>query len=80
MKSEKNFMVVVILLLFLGWAGAHKFYVGKIGMGVLYLLTGGLLGIGVIVDLIMLVCKKYTDKDGKIVDPYKDVSININKN
>ena len=79
MKSDKNFMVVVLLLLFLGWTGAHKFYVGKIGMGILYLLTGGLLGIGVIVDIIMLICKKYTDKDGKIVDPFKDVSININK-
>ena len=49
--------VAVILCLFLGFFGAHKFYEGKAGMGVLYLFTGGLFLIGVIVDLISLLCK-----------------------
>jgi hypothetical protein len=57
LRKEKNKWVAVLLCFFLGVVGGHKFYEGKIGMGVLYLLTAGLLGIGVIVDLIALVFK-----------------------
>lgn len=49
--------VAVLLCLFLGVFGAHKFYEGKIGMGILYLFTGGLCGIGVLIDLIALLLK-----------------------
>ncbi|WP_369297091.1 NINE protein [uncultured Neglectibacter sp.] len=55
MKSkEKNKWVAVLLCFFLGAIGAHKFYEGKIGMGILYLFTVGLFGIGVLVDFIRL--------------------------
>lgn len=54
---EKNKWVAFLLCLFLGYLGAHKFYEGKIGMGILYLLTMGLVGIGVLVDLIALLLK-----------------------
>ena len=47
-----NPKVELCLCLFLGWAGAHKFYVGKMGMGILYLLTLGLFGFGWIIDTI----------------------------
>ena len=47
-----NPTVELCLCLFLGWAGAHKFYVGKIGMGILYLFTLGLFGFGWIIDTI----------------------------
>lgn len=53
----KNKWVAVLLCLFLGVIGAHKFYEGKIGMGILYLFTAGLFGIGAVVDLIMLLFK-----------------------
>ncbi len=53
----KNKWVSFFLCLFLGWLGAHKFYEGKIGMGVLYLFTVGLFGIGIIVDLIVILFK-----------------------
>ena len=53
----KNKWVSVLLCLFLGAIGAHKFYEGKIGMGILYLFTVGLFGIGMLVDLIILLFK-----------------------
>lgn len=54
----KNKWVSLLLCFFLGWLGAHKFYEGKIGMGILYLLTGGLFMIGVIIDFIALLFKR----------------------
>lgn len=53
----KNKWVAVLLCLFLGEFGVHRFYEGKIGTGLLYLFTLGLCGIGVLVDLIILLCK-----------------------
>ncbi|MCD8381883.1 MAG: TM2 domain-containing protein [Clostridiales bacterium] len=55
--KPKNKWVSFCLCLFLGWCGAHKFYEGKIGMGVLYLFTFGLFGIGWFVDLIRILLK-----------------------
>ncbi len=46
-----DYSVAWILLTFLGVFGIHRFYLGKWGTGILYLLTVGLLGIGVIYDL-----------------------------
>ena len=45
------------LCLFLGFLGAHKFYEGKTGQGILYLLTFGLAGIGWIIDIIAILLK-----------------------
>jgi TM2 domain-containing membrane protein YozV len=45
-----DYSVAWILQTFLGLFGIHRFYMGKIGTGILYLLTGGLLGIGWIYD------------------------------
>lgn len=53
----RNKWVALCLCIFLGFFGAHKFYEGKAGMGILYLFTGGLCGIGVIIDLIALIFK-----------------------
>ncbi|MGN0553333.1 MAG: NINE protein [Oscillospiraceae bacterium] len=53
----KNKWVAFLLCLFLGPIGIHKFYEGKIGLGLLYLFTGGLFGIGWIIDCIRLFFK-----------------------
>lgn len=53
----RNKWISFFLCLFLGFLGAHKFYEGKTGMGILYLFTFGLFGIGWIVDLIALLFK-----------------------
>ena len=45
------------LCLFLGGIGVHKFYEGRALMGVLYIFTGGLLGIGCLIDLILILTK-----------------------
>lgn len=53
----KNKWVSFFLCLFLGFFGAHKFYEGKIGMGILYLFTFGLFGFGWFIDCIILLLK-----------------------
>ena len=53
----KNKWIAFFLCLCLGFVGAHKFYEGKIGMGILYICTFGLLFIGVIIDLIAILGK-----------------------
>lgn len=62
--SNKSRLAALLLCIFLGYLGIHRFYVGKVGTGVLYLLTGGLFGVGAIYDLIMIICGNYTDKYG----------------
>lgn len=54
---QKNKWVAFFLCLFLGYLGAHKFYEGKAGMGILYLCTLGLFGIGWIVDIFIILSK-----------------------
>jgi TM2 domain-containing membrane protein YozV len=62
--NQKSWMVTLLLCLFLGYLGAHRFYTGKTGTGVAMLLTFGGCGIWSLIDLIMIVMDKYTDADG----------------
>ena len=50
-EGRKDYSISWLLLVFLGVFGVHRFYLGKIATGLLYLLTGGLLLIGVLYDL-----------------------------
>ena len=65
--SRKDWLVTLILAFFGGYIGLHRFYCGKIVSGVVYILTFGGVGIGVLVDLILIVCKKFRDIDGALV-------------
>ncbi|NMD38529.1 MAG: TM2 domain-containing protein [Christensenellaceae bacterium] len=62
--SEKSRLVALLLCLFLGWIGGHRFYVGKIGTGVFYLFSGGFWGIGVFFDFIAILSGNFKDKEG----------------
>lgn len=57
MKPPRDKVIALLLCFFLGVFGAHKFYEGKTGMGILYLFTGGLCGFGALVDFIVLIFK-----------------------
>lgn len=57
MALAKNKWISFLLCLFLGVLGIHKFYEGRILLGILYLCTGGIFGIGVVIDLIILLFK-----------------------
>ncbi len=62
--SEKGFVPTILLCFFLGMLGIHRFYVGKVGTGILQILTFGGLGIWVMVDFIMIVTGNFKDKQG----------------
>ena len=60
--SDKSWVVTLILAIFLP---VHRFYVGKIGTGILYLITFGGFGIWYIIDIVMIILDKFTDKEGR---------------
>lgn len=64
--SHKSRIMAIILCCigFFCVGGLHRLYVGKLGTGILWLLTGGLFGIGTIVDLICLALGTFTDGAG----------------
>ena len=53
-QEKKETLWAYLFLLFLGGFGAHKFYLGNTWVGVLYIFTGALLGIGLVYDIFTL--------------------------
>lgn len=62
---QKSKFKVLILAIFFGIFGAHRFYTGKVGTGFLWLFTGGLVAIGWIVDIIAILSGAFCDKYGR---------------
>ena len=63
--SDKKFLPALLLAIFLGGLGGHRFYVGKIGTGILQLLTCGGVGVWAIIDIIMIATGSFRDKEGR---------------
>lgn len=59
-------LAAILITFFLGGLGIHRFLTGKIGTGILWLITGGCLGIGWLVDFIMVCLGKFKDKSGNV--------------
>ena len=66
-NSEKSFVTTLVLCVLLGGLGVHRFYVGKIGTGIIMLLTLGGLGIWTLIDLIVIATQKFKDSDGLLI-------------
>lgn len=67
--SDKNYFVTVLLCFFLGTLGIHRFYVGKIGTGILMLVTAGGLGIWWLIDFIIALFAQFRDKQRRLIKP-----------
>jgi|TARA_B110000263_G_C15092485_1_gene411465 TM2 domain-containing membrane protein YozV len=67
--SEKSFVATLLLAILLGGLGVHRFYVGKIGTGIVMLLTFGGLGIWTLIDIIMIAVGNFKDSSGLPIKP-----------
>ena len=61
----KSKVAAALLCFFLGALGVHRFYVGKVGTGIVQLLTLGGFGIWALIDFIMILMGSFTDANGK---------------
>ena len=62
--SPYDWFTTILLCILVGGFGVHRFYVGKIDTGIIWLVTGGCLGFGTIYDLIMIATGQFTDANG----------------
>ena len=87
--GDKDFITTLLLCIFLGGLGVHRFFVDKMGTGVLMLVTLGGLGIWWIIDIILIVTSSFEDSEGRVIayqpagtanrEPAKDIPAEIEK-
>ncbi|MGN8244219.1 TM2 domain-containing protein [Cellulomonas soli] len=69
-ESTKSFVVTWLLAYLLGWLGVDRFYLGKVGTGILKLITLGGFGIWALIDLILVLAGAQKDKEGRPLQGY----------
>ncbi len=67
MESHHSKVTLALVCFFLGAFGIHRFMVGKVGTGLLWLFTFGVFGFGTLIDFIMILTSSFTDKDGNVI-------------
>ena len=87
--SDKDFVTTLLICVFLGGLGVHRFFVDKMGTGALMLVTFGGLGIWWIIDIILIVTGSFEDSEGRVIayqaagtanrEPVKDIPAEIRK-
>lgn len=65
MSEPKDWLTTLLLSIFLGSIGVHRFYVGKTGTGIAMLLTLGGCGIWTLIDIVMIAMGNFTDAQGR---------------
>src|SRR5699024_10893731 len=71
-RMNKSYLVTWALAQFLGTLGIDRFYLGKIGTGILKLITAGGFGIWALIDLILVLTGNTTDKEGRPLDGFEE--------
>lgn len=62
--SSRNRWIAFLFCVFGGWVGLHRFYTGRVAGGIVFLLTGGVFGIGVFVDAMAILFGSFRDRQG----------------
>lgn len=65
--SEKSWGTCLMLFIFLGWIASHRFYAGKVGTAILYIITLNGIGIWWLIDLILILSKNFKDNQNKLI-------------
>ncbi|GAB1429342.1 hypothetical protein MASR2M18_01730 [Ignavibacteria bacterium] len=65
MDEQKDWLTTLLLAIFLGGLGVHRFYTGHIGIGVAQLLTLGGCGIWSLIDIIQIATGSFKDANGE---------------
>ncbi len=66
-ESTKSRLYALLICLFFGWAGGHRYYVSKIGTGLLMFITMGGFGMWWVIDLIMISIGAFKDKENLLI-------------
>ena len=74
LASPRSRTTTLLLAVFLGVFGAHRFYVGKTGTGVLMAVTFGGMGLWWLYDIIMIASQAFRDAEGRVVDSWEPES------
>lgn len=74
-RSSRSFALCLLLAIFLGYFGIHRFYAGKILTGIIWMFTGGFFGIGWFVDIFLIIFGLFKDSEKKTIRPKKKVKM-----
>ncbi|MBR5969597.1 MAG: TM2 domain-containing protein [Lachnospiraceae bacterium] len=65
--SPRSKTVALLLCIFFGYFGVHRFYVGKTTSGLVYLFTAGICVYGWLFDIYLIASGRFTDAEGRVL-------------